>query len=84
MVGSKEANQLKARTFTMKHEIFCGSLETMQKVANRGVRALNPRTMKWNVINKKAKYNVVSSGVLTSLFSDIDLCKEAKERGLII
>ena len=73
----------------MKYEIFCGSFETMSSIANKKARALNPKTMKWQIIDKSAKYNVVKNGTdycpdYASLFSNKDLHKIAERKGLII
>jgi hypothetical protein len=70
--------------------IYCGSKETMERVANRGVLALNPKTHKWQHVNKNAVLKVVvtqtleTGEILADLVSDIDLRAEAKEKGLIL
>ena len=71
----------------MKYSIFCGSKETMQNIANRKARALNPKTMRWQVIDSTALYKVVpdpKSDLLYWLTSNKDLTKIAKVKGLII
>lgn len=74
--------------------IFCGGLSTMQKIAQRGVRALNPATMRWKTVSKTARYEAVETerfvadngveNVLGNLMCDEDLRQMAKERGLIL
>jgi hypothetical protein len=65
--------------------VFCGSKDTMEKISERGARALNPKTMKYQLIDKSAKYSVVKSGhVLYDLVADIDLRRIANEKGLIL
>lgn len=66
------------------YNVLIGSRETMETVAKRGVKALNPKTMKWQIINKDAKYEVVDDGVGATLKSNIDLKAEAEKKGLII
>ena len=66
----------------------------MNRVAERGVKALNPRTHKWQLVSKAAKYEVredkrfigsdgqeVVTGIL---LSNENLKAIAKEKGLII
>lgn len=73
-----------------KFIIYCGSKETMEGYAKRGVMALNPKTMKWQFVNRTAALEVVATKVLecgtvlADLVSDIDLRTEAKAKGLII
>ena len=69
----------------MKYKVFCGSLETMKKVAERGVRGLNSKTMRWQIVDKTAKYEV-EKGIkcLSYLFSDKDIYKIAEQKQLII
>lgn len=75
-------------------EVACGSLETMQKLAKKGLRALNPKTMRYQVIDKNAVYEARyhktikdtdgNDCVLGLLFCDVDLHKIAKVKGLIM
>ena len=64
--------------------IYFGEKEVMEKYAKDGVNALNPKTMKFEIINKNAKYEVIDDGVGATLISDIDLIAEAEEKGLIL
>ena len=75
------------------YEIFCGSIETMKRIAEEGVKALNPKTMRWQIVNKNAKYEIKEDyripigdeiKIGATLLSNIDLRKEAEEKGLII
>ena len=69
------------------YRIFCGHVETMRRVAEHGARALNTKTHKWQVVDKTAKYLVVEDNVgngAADLFSNLDLRKMAKDRGMII
>lgn len=69
----------------MKYKIFCGAKETMEKIAFRHARGLNPKTMKWQVIDKTAKYEIVSGkGIIFWLTSNLNLDKIAKQKSLII
>lgn len=77
-------------------KVFCGSKEAMEAIAQQGVKGLNPKTMKWEIIDKKAKYQVIedscdkciSKGECISkcatLYSDRDLRIFAKQKGLAI
>lgn len=67
----------------MFYKIACGDYETMKTIAERGFRALNPKTHKWQVVDRKAKYKVLPDGIAYTLFSDKDLRKIADEKGLI-
>jgi hypothetical protein len=74
---------------SMKYEIFCGAKDTMEDIAKRGARALNRKTMRWQVIDKTALYEVRQTetkepSTLHSLFSNLDLRQIAKEKNLII
>ena len=73
--------------------IFCGGLDTMQRIAQRGVRALNPTTMRWKAVSKTARYEAVETErfvadgvehILGDLRCNEDLRQIAKERGLIL
>lgn len=65
----------------------------MQKIAQRGVRALDPTTMRWKTVSKTARYEAVETErfvadgvehVLGDLMCDQDLRQIAKEQGLIL
>lgn len=76
------------------YEIFCGSKETMESIAKKGAKALNPKTMKWQVINQEAQYEVREDKTIydddgkphicATLLSNMDLRAIAKEKGLTI
>lgn len=77
-----------------KYEINCGSREAMEMIAKKGRTALNPKTMKWQIIDKDAKYQIRVDKVIKNsetgediecctLLSDKDLWKIAEEKGLI-
>lgn len=78
------------------YNIFVGSADTMNKIANRpqGAVALNRKTMKWQTIDKDAKYEVRIDKVIqddegnniecATLLSDLDLHSIAKEKELIM
>lgn len=63
--------------------IYCGAFETMKKVAFKGANALNPKTNKWQKIDKTAKYYIMPDGIGATLYSNLDLKQIAKEKGLI-
>jgi len=75
-------------------EVFCGSKETMEMIASKGARGLNPKTMKWQVIDKTAQYEVRedkrfldeegNEHIMADLLSNLDLRTIAKEKGLIL
>jgi hypothetical protein len=69
-----------------KHRIYVGEKATMVSAANSGVKALNPKTMRFQLIDKDAKYLVmapdVEGSILYSLYSDRDLVAIAKGKGL--
>lgn len=67
-----------------KYEIYCGSKETMESVKERGVRGLNPKTMRWQIVDRAAKYKVVLDSIGASLFCDIDLRALAEKKNLIL
>ena len=66
----------------------------MQKIAQRGVRALNPATMRWRIVSRTAKYEAVETErfvaddgvehVLGNLMCNEDLRHKAKEQSLIL
>lgn len=67
------------------HVVYVGAKETMESVAQAGATALNPKTMRYQTIDKNANYNVVpheSGGLLYCLMSDVDLKKRAIDNGL--
>lgn len=69
------------------YPVFVGAKETMEKIALRGARALNPKTMRFQLIDKLARYEVRkhhSGGLLYSLMSNIDLLKVANDNGLTV
>lgn len=78
----------------MKYEIFCGSKSTMENIAKKGAKALNPKTMKWEVIDRNAQYSIKedfriiddegNERIGATLLSNIDLRSIVKEKGLII
>lgn len=41
------------------HLVFNGALSTMEVIAKRGVRVLNVKTWRWQVLSKTAQYKVV-------------------------
>lgn len=74
--------------------IHCGGLETMEKIAARGVKGLNGSTMRYQVISKTAQYRVIkdfegfgeegrpySTG---ELWCNEDLKEIARQKGLIL
>ena len=68
-------------------EIFCGEKITMDRIAQRGAKALNTKTMRYQIVCKTAKYKVIkqeNSDISYSLFSDVDIRKLAKQKGFII
>jgi len=68
----------------MKFEIYNGSKYAMELIKSQGVRALNPRTMRYKAVNKLASYEVIDKDHTHVLTSDMDLRKEAKQKGLIL
>lgn len=77
----------------MAFRICCGALNTMLLIAERGYKRLNPRTRKWQVVDKNAIYeirnvqNFVSDEgqpyTCADLYADRDLGTIAKAKGLI-
>lgn len=67
-----------------KYVVFCGQYEVMKAIAEKGVRALNPKTHKYQII-ENARYEIVKdkSGFY-ELKCDKDLRKIANENGLIL
>ena len=73
--------------------VNCGGLETMEKLAAHGRKALNPKTHKWQIISKSAKYKVVEGESIQSeeyglqrtanLYCNEDLVAIAKAKGLV-
>lgn len=66
------------------YEIYCGKVTTMESVAKRGVRALNPRTMRYQLVDRRAKYLVTPDGIGATLCSNLDLRAIAAEQKLIL
>ena len=69
------------------YPIFCGSLNAMKMIKEKGAKALNPKTMRFQLIDKEAKYDIrIDNGEIKSatLMSDRDLVKIAKTKGLIL
>lgn len=73
--------------------VCTGGLETMTKIAQKGLKGLNGKTMRYQVIDKNAHYLVIKDrepivseeyGVqwLATLYSDLDLQKIAEQKGL--
>ena len=67
------------------YTVFVGAGDTMQRIATMGATALNPKTMRSQVINKSATYSVQRAGEsLYELRSNIDIRTEAEQKGLIL
>lgn len=64
-------------------KIVCGSYEAMAMIKERGFKALNPKTKKFQIVDKHAKYEIVKEDNLYFLKSDKDLIKIAEKKGLI-
>ena len=72
--------------------INCGGFETMERLAQYGRKALNPKTMRYQLISKTAKYLVVLTGTVESedygvqwlgdLYCNEDLKQIAEDKGL--
>jgi hypothetical protein len=73
---------------------MCGSLEDCQKVAARGERMLNPKTHRWQLVSKTAKYFVekdkepvvseeYGENWGANLWSDEDLKEIGRTKGLV-
>lgn len=61
-----------------------GRRSTMRRIKSSGYRALNPKTMKWYVVDGTASYQIRKvSGCLYELRSDIDLIEKAKDKNKI-
>lgn len=67
----------------VKFNVACGSLNAMQMIKEKGFKALNPNTMKFQIVDKEASYEIVKDGILAILKSDKNLIKIAEEKGLI-
>lgn len=67
----------------MLNLVAYGSFETMKTIKDKGFKALNPKTHKFQIVDKKAKYEIRPDGIGFSLFSDKDLRKIAEEKELI-
>mgnify|MGYP001565155193 CR=1 FL=1 len=75
------------KTGRKKYEIFVGSRKAMQMIKRRGAMALNPRTHKWQVVDRTAEYKAEkdpSSAIGWRLMSDKNIRKIAEEKGLIL
>ncbi len=66
-----------------KYEIACGSFEAMKRLKEHGVKGLNVKTHKFQIIDKNAEYEIVQIDHLFYLKSDKNLLQTAKEKGLI-
>ena len=68
-----------------KYTIFCGQYKVMKAIADKGAKGLNPKTNKYQIVDKNAKYEIVKdeSGFY-ELKCDKDLRKIAQENGLIM
>lgn len=66
-----------------KYKVACGSLKTMEMIKEKGFKALNPKTHKFQIVDKEAEYEIVKDGILYFLKSNKDLIKIAEEKGLI-
>lgn len=66
--------------------IFCGSYEAMKMIADNKARALNPKTHRFQIIDKEALYKVIKDDDSSLFFlkSDKNLRKIAEEKGLIL
>lgn len=40
------------------YEVFCGSEKAMNMIMKKGAKGLNPKTNKWQLIDKNAEYKV--------------------------
>ena len=77
-------------------EICCGSKETMQNIINSGgLKALNPKTMKWQIIDTNVDYQIRVDKTIpdtesetgftdcVTLLCNKDLYQIAKDKGLL-
>ena len=68
-----------------KYVIYCGQYEVMKAITEKGARALNPNSNKYQIIDKDAKYKILKDKTgFYELRSNKDLRKIAKENGLIM
>ena len=68
-----------------KYTIFCGQYEVMKAITEKGVRALNPKNHKYQIIDENAKYKILKDKTgFYELRSNKDLRKIAQENGLIL
>lgn len=68
-----------------KYVVFCGQYEVMNAIAEKGARALNPESNKYQIIDKNAKYKILKDKTgFYELKSNKDLRKIAQENGLIM
>lgn len=73
-------------TTKFPHLIYVGTIKAMKIVAKRGVKVLNPRTMKYQTVSKTAKYSVVPDPEIhggATLYSNEDLKRIAEEKDLV-
>lgn len=69
------------------YEIFCGSYNAMKMIASNGAKALNRKTKKFQIIDKKAKYKIEKdsdSDILYILKCNKNLRKIAENKNLIL
>jgi phage-related protein len=82
--------------FSQKEERYLvnvGSKDTMELIASRGKKGLNPKTHKWQVIDKDARYEIANVQEFISdegepyttaeLYADRNLKEIAKAKSLI-
>jgi phage-related protein len=79
---------------TIQYMVYCGSLDTMELIAKRGVKGLNPKTHKWQVVDKDAQYEVKEINhyvndegapyACATLYADRNMREIAKGKGLIL
>ena len=77
----------------MSFKVSCGSLDTMQLIAERGYKKLNPRSHKWQVVDKNAIYEIRNVQhfvddegqpyTCADLYADRNLDEIAKAKGLL-
>ena len=74
-----------------RYEIFNGSKTTMGNYASGGVKGLNGKTKRWQIIDKSAKYFIVPvfDGISNNekyccLYCDKNLYKIARDKNLIL
>jgi len=98
--ASREPHTRQMKGVFKVFEVYIGSHDTMGKIAQRGATGLNRKTMRYQVIDKTAKYSIVDTchkdcvsysdcqakghSPCATLYSDKDLRAIAKEKGLIM